>query len=127
MAAPSDFTPRAILKLDCPFSLKFRIFVTEAGLTDRFRFEVVEDGTPAYDRAKETLEESDAEASFPGVETAPGKYMADSDTLIDHYAREFGIERDDLDLLAYYEEGVFEAMTSLFEENRKLKEEAEAA
>ena len=127
MSASSDFMPRAILKLDCPFSLKFRIFLHEANLADRFRFDVVEEGTSAYDEAKQTLEEADTEASFPGVETAPGEYMSDSDTLIDHYAEKFGIDRTRLPLLNYYEEGVFEFAVNLFEENQELKEEQAAA
>ncbi|MGB3625179.1 MAG: hypothetical protein WA989_05115 [Henriciella sp.] len=127
MPASADFTPRAILKLACPFSLKFRIFLHEAGLADRFRFDVVEDGTEAYDEAKQTLEDAGTEASFPGVEIAPGEYLSDSDALIDHYAGKFGIDRENLPLLNYYEEGVFKLSVDLFEENQELKEEKAAA
>ncbi len=118
---------RAVLKLDCPFSLKFRIFVTEAGIADQFVFDVFEEGTRAYDEAKATLEKCAPEATFPAVETSPGTYMADSDTLIDHYAKAFSVDRKALPLLAYYEAGVFKAMTQMFQENREMKQKLKAA
>ena len=124
----TDSTPiRAMLKLDCPFSLKFRIFVTEAGIADQFVFDVFEEGTRAYDEAKATLEKCAPEATFPAVEISPGKYMADSDTLIDHFAEAFSVDHKALPLLAYYEAGVFRAMTQMFEENRNMKRKLEAA
>ncbi|WP_300396454.1 glutathione S-transferase N-terminal domain-containing protein [Henriciella sp.] len=127
MPQSDDFTPRVILKLDCPFSLKFRIFLAEAGLADRFRFEVVEEGTPAYDEAKKILKKSGTESSFPAVETGPDQYMSDSDTVIDHYAEAFDINRKTLPLLTYYEEGVFNAMTEMFKENKKMKAKLDTA
>ena len=34
----SDFRPKAYVKTVCPFSFKFRLFVTEAGLADQVEF-----------------------------------------------------------------------------------------
>lgn len=127
MAETAEFTPRAIVKLACPFSLKFRIFAEEAGVADRFRYEVVSEGTDAYDEAKAEMKKAGVEASFPTVEIAPGQYLGDSDTLIDHYCEAFGIDRNSLELLQYYKSGVFDLAVSLYQENKELKEKADAA
>ncbi len=122
-----SFTPRVILKQECPFCLKLMIFLHEAGLSGDFRYLTVHGDTEEYEEVRSILEETLGEASFPTVETASGEFMSGSDDLIDHYADKHGIDRSALTLLTYYEGGVFPAMTSLFKENQALKQELEDA
>lgn len=125
--ADDTFTPRVILKQECPFCLKFRIFLSEAGLKDNFRFLTVRDETSEYEEVRSILEDALGEASFPTVEIAKGEFMSGSDELIDHYAEKHDIDRSQLDLLTYYEDGVFQASIDMSEENQALKEELEEA
>ena len=75
----------------------------------------------------EIRQTTDRQTVITTFETSPGTYMADSDTLIDHYAKAFSVDRKALPLLAYYEAGVFKAMTQMFQENREMKQKLEAA
>lgn len=51
---------------------------------------------------------------FPTVETAPGRFMADSDALIEHYSVEFGVEHADLPTLTFYRNGLFVCYVEMF-------------
>lgn len=125
--ASQSFTPRVILKKECPFCLKLMIFLHEAGIADDFRYLIVHDETKEYEEVRSILEETLGDASFPTIETASGEFMSGSDELIDHYAEQHGIDRREMSLLTYYEDGVFPAMTDMFQENQALKEELEDA
>ena len=121
--ADSDFTPRVILKQECPFCLKLMIFLTEAGLAENFRYLTVHGDTDEYEEVRAILEETLGEASFPTVETERHQFMSGSDEIIDFYAEKHGIDRASMKLLTYYEGGVFPAMTEMFKENQAMKEE----
>ena len=123
MPAKTTFTPRVILKKECPFCLKLVIFLNEAGLKDEFRYLTVKGDTPEYEEVRGILEETLGEASFPTVEVAKGEFMSGSDDLIDHYAKANKIDRESLTLLSYYEDGVFPFILDMFEENQALKEQ----
>lgn len=100
----------AYLKRTCPFSLKFRIFISEAGLENRFDIVVFEDNDEMHRRLRQRLGQAGHKPAFPAVETIDGQFRLGSDELIAHYAQEAGIDSEQLPLLNYYVRGVFQEM-----------------
>jgi glutaredoxin len=113
--------PRAWLKKTCPYCLKLRIFLTEAGLADRFDFTVFVDGDETHKALRARMEAAGQQPGFPAVEIEPGKLLTGTDDLIQRFAQEAGIDAVSLPLLAYYSEGVFPRHIEMFRELRELK------
>ena len=83
----ASFKPKAYLKDGCPYSLKYLLFMSEAGLVDRIDVVRCDAGSADYARTKERLAQATGrEATFPTVEIEPGRYLSDSDRLTDHFA-----------------------------------------
>jgi hypothetical protein len=102
------FTPKAYIKEGCPFSLKFLIFMAEAGLLGDIEIVRVDPNDAHFEADKSRLSERLGKAAtFPTVETELGKFMSDSDALIEHYARQHGFNVAALPLLSFYKETVF--------------------
>ena len=116
-------TPRtkAYLKKTCPFCLKLRIFLTEAGIADRFDFTVLDDGDDTHKGLRARLEAAGLSPSFPAVELGAGSLVVGTDDLIARFAGEAGVDPAALPLLAYYTEGVFKRNIEMFRELRELK------
>jgi hypothetical protein len=118
------FKPTAYVKDGCPFSFKFLTFAAETGLLDDLNVVRVREGDPNADATKKLLsEETGKPASFPTVETEPGRYMTDSDKLIELYAQRAGVNVDALPVLAFYKQTI---LPKLFE-HYKLTSGAKAA
>lgn len=110
------FKPRAYVKTTCPYSFKFRLFVTEAGLADRFEFVPMDPCAPGFAAARDSIgARSGLPVRFPVVETEPGKFMGDSDALIAHYASVFGVDAEALPTLGFYRTGLFPTFLELVE------------
>ena len=72
----SDFVCSAWLKRGCPFSFKFLVFVTEAGLLDRIKIIEMVTGDANYEQTKDELSARlGMTASFPTVEVEPNTYL----------------------------------------------------
>jgi glutaredoxin len=112
---------RVYLKKTCPFCLKFRIFLTEAQIADRFEFTVFDDGDETHKSLRTRMEAAGREPSFPAVEAESGTLITGTDDLIARFAKEAGIEPATLPLLRYYSEGVFARHIEMFRELRQLK------
>lgn len=112
---------RIHLKKTCPYCLKLRIFLTEAGLAGKFDLRVFEDGDAAHQALRKQMQDAGQEPSFPAAELEPGRLTTGTDDLIARFAREAGIDAASLPLLAYYTEGVFRRHTEMFRELRQLK------
>ncbi|MBB5577635.1 MULTISPECIES: glutathione S-transferase N-terminal domain-containing protein [Rhizobium] len=81
----TQFTPIIYSKIGCPYCIKLRIFLLEAGLIDRVTF--VEGKTPEeHDQLAEFLTKRIGRASFPTGEISPDNYLPESDDLVDHFA-----------------------------------------
>jgi hypothetical protein len=107
------FKATAYVKDGCPFSFKFLVFLAERGLLDEFEIVRLREGEPGTDATKERLSEKlGKKVSFPTVEIAPDRYMADSDKLIEHYARRDDVVVDDLPVLSFYKQTI---LPKLFE------------
>lgn len=109
------------LKNTCPYCLKLRIFLTEAGLADRFDFVVFADGDEAHQALRARMQAAGQQPSFPAVELEPGRLATGTDELIARFAREAGVDAGTLPLLAYYSDGVFRRHVQMHKELRELR------
>jgi spore cortex formation protein SpoVR/YcgB (stage V sporulation) len=107
-----DLRAKAYIKEGCPFSFKFLTFMAEAKLLDEIEIVRVREGDADYETTRRKLEEHAGKASFPTVEVEPGEYMADSDRLIEHYAKRAGLRPDQMPVLSLYKQ---EILPKLFE------------
>ena len=111
------FKARAYLKEGCPFSFKYLLFMTEAGLSDRIEVVRCDPSDPEFNAVKAKLAAGLRKpASFPTVEIEPGLYESDSDVLISRYARKNGVEASRLPALAFYTETILPQILDLHEQ-----------
>lgn len=112
-----SFKARAYLKVGCPYSFKFLLFVSEARLLERFDIVRCDPEQSDFEEIKARLKRGTGkEATFPTVEIEPGKYKSDSSQLIDYYAREHGVAHDKLTALSFYEESIFPQLEEYHEQ-----------
>jgi len=110
------FVAKAYLKIDCPYSFKYLLFMSEAGLLDIIEIVRCDPGSAAFERVKQKLADATGEpATFPTVEVEPDRYVSDSDRLIDHYARAHHVRASDLPALSFYKKGIFPQLQELHE------------
>jgi hypothetical protein len=109
----NDSRGKAYIKVGCPFSFKFLTFMAEAKLLDEIEIVSVREGDADYETTKRQLAERLGKASFPTVEVEPGQYMADSDRLIEHYAKRAGLRPDEMPVLSLYKQGIFPKLLEL--------------
>jgi glutaredoxin len=117
----TDTATTIYLKQSCPFCLKLRIFLTEAGIADTFAFVTFADGDDTHKALRARMEAAGQQPSFPAAELEPGTLTTGTDDLIARFAGEAGVDPATLPLLAYYEQGVFPAYGAMFRELRELK------
>jgi glutathione S-transferase len=112
----THFKPKAYLKDGCPYSFKYLLFMSEAGLVDRIDVVRCDPDSADFDKTKDRLARATGrEATFPTVEIEPGRYLSDSDQLIDHFARVHTVDPAALPALSFYKETVFPQLTALHE------------
>lgn len=115
------FLPTVFLKPGCPFCLKLRILLLEAGIIDQVA--LVENVPP------ETLRQLIAhtgKASFPSAEIAPGTYLVGTDALLDHFSAIAGVVPGTLATFQAYATGVMPKLHDLYRENMELKQQLSA-
>ena len=102
------FMPKAYLKVDCPFSFKYLLFMAEAGLLDGVEVIRCDPKSARFERLKAKLAAATKlqPATFPTVEVEPGRYSSDSDQLIRYYARQNNVASTDLPALKFYKQGI---------------------
>lgn len=114
--SPDPFKAKAYLMDGCPFSFKFLLFATEAGIRDQLELIRCDPLAPEFHAVKARLESGLHEpATFPTVEIEPGRYLSDSDALIEHYSARNGIEPGRLPALSFYLETVLPQLRRLHE------------
>lgn len=113
--------PKAYLKRSCPYCLKLRIFLTEAGLADGLDYVVFDDGDETHRRLRAAMEAAGQQPGFPAVEFVADTLVTGTDDLIARFAAPAGIDVQALPLLRYYAEGVFARHIEMFRELRELK------
>lgn len=116
-----SFRPTLYLKRSCPHCLKLHIFVTAAGLEERFAFTVFDDGDDTHRALRARIAADGRQPSFPAAEVAPGQIEIGSDELIARFANEAGVDPASLRLLPYYLDGVFRGYREKSRELRELR------
>jgi hypothetical protein len=112
---------RVYLLRGCPFSMRFHVFLTEAGLADIVDIVVVQARHDAHKSLFANLEAAGLRSGFPIVERWPGKFETDSQTMIDHMAEEHAIDSTSLPLLKFYTEGMLPRYGQMLMELKRLK------
>lgn len=112
--SPDRFKAKAYLREGCPFSFKFLLFATEAGIRDQLELIRCDPDAPDFPTVRSRLEAGlHRPATFPTVEIEPGRYLSDSDALIRYYASRNCIEVDRLPALSFYLETVLPQLLRL--------------
>ena len=118
------FKAKAYVKEGCPFSFKFLVFMTEAGLLDRIEIVRVAPDGASSEAVKERLQEHLGKPpTFPTVEVEAGHYMTDSDRIIEHFAERERLQPDEMPVLSFYKQTIFPKLLEL----HKLKTAAKNA
>jgi glutathione S-transferase len=117
----THFRPVLYVKDRCPWSLKLRIFLLEAGLSDHFDWRFFGPGDAKEDGIRAEIAPYFEKVTFPTVEIAPGRMIQDSQAIIDHYAAEFGVDMAGLHTLDQYVRGPLAQMAALRKEIATLK------
>ncbi len=110
------------LKEKCPFCMKVRIALLEAGLQDKVE---VRDFAPGDEREAAIRAELDGKLekiTFPAARIG-GDYIADSDAIVSRIA---GADAAGKPVLKAYLEGPFQSIMTLYKENMELKKAASA-
>ena len=124
--ADASFRPVFYLKDKCPFCMKVRIFLLEAGLWDEVEIREVVPGTPEEQAIRAELEPKLEKVGFPAAQTEPGRYMTDSDGIIAHMAGVTGKDPAAMPVLRASLDGPFQQIMTLYRENTELKKQLEA-
>lgn len=114
------FTPVVYVRSGCPYCIKLRLFLLEAGLMDSVT--LVEGQTSEeHQQFADMLAQTTGNASFPTAEIATGKYMSESDDLMAHFA--MLSDKNPAKMLTYkdYAGNLLPKLQSLYQENRDLK------
>lgn len=120
------FKPIVYLKQNCPFCMKVRIFLLEAGMIGDVEIRDFAPGKPDEDRIRAELAAHLEKVSFPSAQLEPGRYVAESDDIIAFLAAKSGRETTSMPVYTNYVEGPFSMSIALWKENQLLKNTASA-
>jgi glutaredoxin 2 len=97
------FIPVVYVKEDCPFCVKLRLFLLEAGLLSKvqLRGTSVED----EDASRTELRSILGKVSFPTAQIAPERYLTGSDDIVGYFAELARVNPDRLPTFKAYVEG----------------------
>jgi glutathione S-transferase len=118
------FKPIIYLLHGCPFCMKLRVFLLEAGLIDRIDIQLVEGGSEDKREVTGKLARHLPKVGFPAAEITQGQYMTDSDAIIAWFAEGAGIDPRTLPTFQDYVGGIFNRHLAMYRENVQLKQQA---
>lgn len=116
-----NFRPVVYFKHNCPFCLKVRLFLLEAGLTEAVEIRDFVPGSQQEVDIRAELGPHLAKISFPAAHLEEGRYIAESDDIIAFLAEHFGRDPSSLPVYGNYVEGALSPMLKLWKENIELK------
>ncbi|NKM56026.1 glutathione S-transferase [Rhizobium anhuiense] len=119
----TDNTLKPILyfKQNCPFCLKVRLFLLEAGLNEDVEIREFVSGSPAEEDIRAELSPHLDKVSFPAARIEPGRYIAESDDIVAFLAAKAGREPASMPAFTNYVEGPLKLVMNLWKENIELK------
>ncbi|SCB29732.1 glutathione S-transferase N-terminal domain-containing protein [Rhizobium hainanense] len=113
--------PAIYVRRSCPFCLKVKLFLLEAGLMDAVAIHEFEPGSQQEDDIRAELAKKLDTVSFPAAQLEPGRYLTESDAIIALLAARAGRDPADMPVLTSYVEGALKPMMALWKENFELK------
>jgi len=112
----TPFKAKAYVKEGCPFSFKYWLFMVEAGLEDQVQVVRCDPEEEGFEAVKSRLAAGLGQAAtFPTVEIEPGRFLSDSDRLIEWYAKKNNVDVSGLPALAFYRETIVPQVVELHE------------
>ena len=117
----TTFAPVLYVKEKCPFCLKVRLFLLEAGLLGGVEVREFAPGTAEEQAIKAELAPHMEKVGFPAAQVEAGRYMTDSDGIIAHFAAQAKTEPGRLPVFNAYVGGAFAQLFELYKENMELK------
>lgn len=123
----TQFKPIMYLKQNCPFCMKVRLFLLEAGMNEDVEIRDFATGTPREDEIRAELTPHLDKVSFPSAQIEPGRYIAESDDIIAFLAAKSGRKPSSMPVYTNYVEGPFSMAMALWKENQELKKAAATA
>jgi len=117
----ASFRPVLFLKDKCPWCLKLRLFLLEAGLKDAVEERIFAAGDEAEAGIRAHLAPHLEKVTFPTIELAPGEFLQDSQAIIDLFAEREGIDVASLPVLDQYIRGPLATIGALRKELAALK------
>ncbi|MER2196678.1 glutathione S-transferase N-terminal domain-containing protein [Methylobacterium brachiatum] len=109
--------PRRLPQGGCPFCLKARLFLLEAGQLDRVVLREFVPGTQEETEIRNLLGPKVEKVTFPTAELTPGKFTTESDAIVAHFAERAGVEPEAMPTYQSYLTGVFKNLGALYREN----------
>ena len=116
--------PKVYMMIECPYCLKLRVYLNEAGLDDKVEYVVFNSGDDTHQAVRNRMIEAGQKPSFPAAELEEGKLTAESDFLMAHFAGPDGPAPDSLPLYRYFMDGVFGRTIAMHKELMELKANA---
>lgn len=123
----THFKPIVYLKQNCPFCMKVRLFLLEAGMEDDVETRDFAPGTPEEEVIRTEILPHVEKASFPTAQIEPGRYIAESDAIVSFLAETSGRDPAHMTVFRNYVDGPFTMAMSLWKENMELKKAAAGA
>ena len=119
----STFKPKAYVKDGCPFSFKYLVFMAESGLLDAIEIVRLRESDPDFEIAKQQLSQQLGKPlTFPTVELEPGRFLTDSDRIIEYFAEREGLRPGEMPVLSFYKETIFPHLGELFQIKKARRE-----
>uniref|UniRef100_A0A7S0T5W2 Glutaredoxin domain-containing protein n=1 Tax=Erythrolobus madagascarensis TaxID=708628 RepID=A0A7S0T5W2_9RHOD len=109
------------VRAGCPFCTRLLIFLAEAGLMNRVEVVVVDGNEQLLKSLAEMgrLQQSNSgeheKVTFPAAEVARGVLEMETDRLIEWFSGAFGVKREQMYVLPFYENGVMKNQRKLVE------------
>ena len=121
------FKPIVYLKRNCPFCMKIRLFLLEAGMAQDVEIRDFAAGTAEEEAIRAELAPHFEKVSFPTAQLEPGRYVAESDDIISFLAAKSRRDPANMPVYRNYIDGPFALTMKLWKENLELKKAASAA
>lgn len=121
------FRPVVFLKENCPFCLKIRIFLLEAGLSSEIDTRNFVPGSEEETVIRAELQPNLEKVSFPAAHLAEGQYVTESDEIIAVLARLANRNPANMPVYRNYADGAFALAMKLWKENAELRKAASDA
>lgn len=115
------FKPVVFLKENCPFCLKIRIFLLEAGLSSKIETRSFVPGSDEETVIRAELQPSLEKVSFPAAHLAQGRYITESDEIVSVLARVANRDPARMPVYRDYVDGAFALAMKLWKENTELR------